>query len=472
MTNNPFPNVKKVHLTGIKGVAMTALAQCLLDLGMIVDGSDVPEDFVTKALLDTLHVQVKNDFHESNIDDQIDLLIYTAAHKGSRNEEVIEAKRRNIPVLSHGEALGQLMRDKTGISVCGVGGKSTTSAMIAWILEKTERRPSFAIGVGGILGMDRTGKYVSDTPHFVAEADEYATDPGVNNEPRFLHQFPTTIVCTNIAFDHPDIYASIEETKLAYQRFFKQLTEYGTLICSGDDAVVAELLPVIREAREDIKILTVGQQEADSFRCNDYSSTAGTTTQDFTYDKHEYTLTLHIPGVFNVKNALCAIAACRSVGVPVEDSLRSLESFQGTMRRFQNKGDKHGVQFYDDYAHHPSEIQATLTALREWYPNKRIIAIFQPHTYSRTKSLLNEFSRSFTQADVVHLLDIFASARESTDPTITSDILASKIKDQGKNVENLHTLEAAANHVLLEAKPGDVVITLGAGDLYNLHDSW
>ncbi|HZZ99036.1 MAG TPA: UDP-N-acetylmuramate--L-alanine ligase [Candidatus Saccharimonadia bacterium] len=472
MDSHPFAEVKKAHLTGIKGVAMTALAQCFADLGIAVDGSDLAEDFVTKQLLDNLHVRVKDEFHESNIDEQTDLLVFTAAHKGSNNPEVIEAKRRSIPTLSHGEALGKLMNGKIGISICGVGGKSTTSAMVTWILEKTGRKPSFAVGVGGILGMERTGKFVHDSEHFVAEADEYATDPGVNNEPRFLHQYPGVIVCTNIAFDHPDIYASLDETKAAYFRFFEQLPQYGSLVCNGDDKVMGELLDELRRSREDLKIITVGEGENSVVRMGAFSSAVGNTRQAFQFEKNEYTVLLTIPGQFNAKNALYAIAACQNVGVPMADSIKALESFQGTMRRFENKGEKNGVQFYDDYAHHPTEIQATLRALREWYPQNKITAVFQPHTYSRTKQLLAEFSKVFTDADQIYLLDIFASAREADDPTISSDILAQSIANQGKKVENLHSIQGAIERLKTEIKPGNVVMTLGAGDLYHLHDQW
>lgn len=472
MTETIFDQVKYVHMTGIKGVAMTALAQCLVDLGISVEGSDIEEEFVTQEILNTLHIPVKIGFHESNVSDQTQLLVYTAAHSGSKNVEVTEALRRGIPTLSHGEALGKLMEGKKGISVCGVGGKSTTTAMITWILEKTGRSPSYAIGVGGIPGLRSSGRYEKNSDLFVAEADEYATDPGVDNTPRFLHQHPTHIVCTNILHDHPDIYASLEETKQAYLQFFSQLPEAGVLVVNGDDPVLDEVVEATVKNHQSIRIISVGKREKATIMCGAFSAELGKTTQECTYNGQEHILTLLVPGEFNAKNALYALAVTTDLGVPIEEAITVLAEFRGTKRRFENMGKKDGIQFYDDYAHHPTEIQATLKALREWYPGKRVVAIFQPHTYSRTKSLLNEFSRSFHDANQVYLLDIFASARELADATISSEILAQKLTEQHVKAENLHTIQEVVTRIKATPDTADVVITIGAGDLYHLHELW
>lgn len=453
-----------IHLVGIKGVAMTSLAQCLLDLGKIVTGSDIEEDFVTSAVLKKMAISPYVGFSPEHIHESTNLVIFSGAHKGSENPEVLAAKNRGITVMPHADALGELMKGKRGISVCGVGGKSTVSAMIAWILEFAGLKPSYSIGVGNVPNLHQTGKYVQDSEFFVAEADEYVKDPGHDNTPRFMSQHPEVIVCTNIAYDHPDVYASFEHTKRAYAAFFQQLSAMGLLIINGDDVQLGELVSALTT-----NVHVVSKNTDATWRLGKYRVSLGQTEADLTHDGKQYVLKLHIPGEFNVMNATYAIATALACGVPIETSLHALEQFQGTMRRFENMGVKQGVQYYDDYAHHPTEIQATLNALREWYPTVRVYAVFQPHTYSRTKALLQQFSTSFSTVHEVILLDIFASAREGVDPTISSDILATEIQKSGVLVQNLHTVDQAVQYLKKMTKPGEIVITLGAGDLYHLH---
>lgn len=460
----PFEQHTHIHLVGIKGVAMTSLAQCLLDLGKVVTGSDVEEDFVTSSALKKMEIALDSGFSPEHIHESTDLVIFSGAHKGSENPEVLAAKNRGIAVMSHADALGELMKGKRGVSVCGVGGKSTVSAMIAWILEFAQRKPSFSVGVGNVLNLDATGRYVKDSELFVAEADEYVKDPGRDNTPRFMSQHPEIIVCTNIAYDHPDVYASFADTQQAYTAFFQQLPQTGSLIVNGDDMKLVELI-----SASPATVSTVSKNMNATWRLENYRAILGQTNADLTHDGNHYILKLHIPGEFNMMNATYAIAAAWACGVSIETSLQAMEQFQGTMRRFENMGVKNGVQYYDDYAHHPSEIQATLKALREWYPTAKVYAVFQPHTYSRTKALLQEFSTSFSAASEVILLDIFASAREGVDSTISSDILATEIQKNGRIVQNLHRVDQAVEYLKKMTKPGEIVITLGAGNLYHLH---
>lgn len=461
----PFESYHSIHLVGIKGVAMTALAQCLVDLGKEITGSDLEEDFVTAEMLKKRSIKhIHNGFSPENIGVKTDLVIFSGAHQGSQNVDVLTAKERGIPVLSHADALGELMKGKRGISVCGVGGKSTVSAMITWILEYAGLHPSFSIGVGNVSNLHATGRYVSTSDFFVAEADEYVKDPMKDQTPRFLSQFPECIVCTNIAFDHPDAYATFDDTKKAYLQFFSHLPPTGTLIINGEDA---ELVQLTEQSSPSFHRLVVSKQKSADIQIGVYNTQKGITTLDITMHGQVHTIRLHLPGIFNQMNATYALAAASTCGVSIEKGIEALEQFTGTMRRFENKGIKKDVQYFDDYAHHPSEIQATLSALREWYLDSRIIAVFQPHTYSRTKALLNEFSQSFSQADVVFLLDIFASAREKDDPTVHTDHLVQKI---GAKAKNVHTIQEAVRAIRETSKPQDVVITLGAGDLYHIHD--
>ena len=426
-TTLPFQDSTHIHLVGMKGVAMTALAQCLLDLGKQVTGSDVEEDFVTKHLLDTFHVPVKIGFHASNISEQTDCVIYTGAHNGSKNPEVIEAKKRGILVLSHAEALGLFMRGKRGVAVCGVGGKTTTTAMLAWILESAGQKSSYAIGVGNVFNLQRTGVYHKESEWFITEADEYATDPGHDNTPRFMHLNPEVIICTRVAYDHPDMYPGFKETQDAYLAAV---------------ALFGKRLSVLQEEKK---------------------------FSVFTYIQPDSAINLKIPGEYNRMNAQAALLAATHMGISQEAAVRALAQFSGTMRRFEHVGNTGGIERYDDYAHHPDEITAVLRSLKEKYPKSTKVVLFQPHTYSRTLSLLNEFSQCFTDADQVYLLDIFASAREKENPGVSSDMLAELMKKQGKQAENLKTLPLAAEKLNTILKPGDVFMTLGAGDVYHVH---
>lgn len=462
--NMPFEQYTHIHLAGIKGVAMTSLAQCLLDLGKTVTGSDVEDEFVTTPMLSKIGVQVYSGFSPEHIHESTELVIFSGAHKGSQNPEVLAAIAKNIPVLSHADALGALTEGKQCVAVCGVGGKSSVSAMIAWILECAGKKPSFSVGVGNVLNLGKTGRYEKDSSYFVVEADEYVKDPGHDNTPRFMTLNPEVIVCTNIVYDHPDVYATFEDTKNAYRSFFTKLPAPGSLIYNGDDEVLSGMAEHIQTQR-----VSVSKKDGATFMISNYRASLGKTEADIIHKEKTYALTLQIPGEFNVMNAVYAVAAAQACGVDMETSLRALKDFTGTMRRFENKGVKQGVQYYDDYAHHPTEIQATLKALREWYPQAKVYTVFQPHTYSRTKALLKEFSMSFSDANELLLLDIFASAREEADANTSSDILAQELQKNHVQVQNLHSVEQVFEYLKHEIKPGDVVITLGAGDLYNLH---
>ena len=472
MSDTFFSNFQNIHLVGIKGVAMTAMAQCLLDLKKTVSGSDVSEEFVTQQILDSLSVKVL-EFNKDNITKDIDAVIYSGAHRGCENPEVVRAQELGIPVFSHAEALGEMMKNKQGISVCGVGGKSTTSAMIAWILEKAGYDPSFSVGVGKIRGLDRSGKYARNGKFFVAEADEYATDPGKDHTPRFMHQHPEVIVCTNLLFDHPDIYKSFDDTKKAYLDFFHNLSYHGHLIINADDkelVILAEKFMREVGTSRNIQLITIsGSSSQADYYFSEYSPSKSKSSFIITEKNQDYAARLIIPGYYNAFNAVCAVAAASVAGIELSHAILLLEDFLGTIRRFEHIGEIKSVQYYDDYAHHPIEIDNILHEMNKIYPREKVIAIFQPHTFSRTKTLLNEFAKALSVADEVILLDIFSSARELFDPSVTSDMLADKIKSYGKIASNLHDLSQVAEYLMFSTKPGNVVVTLGAGDLYKLH---
>ena len=473
---------KKIHLTGIKGVAMTSLAQILLDMGKQVTGSDVPEDFVTKDILSKLDIKISPlpidsiDHVSTNCQLQptnYDLLIYTAAHGGPQNPQILQAIERGIPTLSQAEALAEIFNQKKGIAVCGVGGKSTVSAMIVWILHKLGKNPSFSVGVGNIPGIGKTGHWDKKSEYFVAEADEYVTDPGAKEvTPRFSFLKPWLTVCTNIEFDHPDVYQNFDQTVKVFNHFFSQIKPNGHLIANIESQ--GEI-----KSSDHFQLSFFGPTDKSNYHY-EYdliNSKDGHTFGSLKINSQIYEIKLQIPGVYNVANAVAAVAACEKLGISVSESLEALKTFNSTQRRFEFKNEKNGVKFYDDYAHHPSEIKAAVQALIDWFPQKKKFIAFQPHTFSRTKILLNEFVEVFGElaekVDGIFLLDIFASARESEDLEISSDLLTQKIKKLKpkslvENVQNIKNLKAIFENL----PPNSVALTLGAGDIYKVYKNF
>ena len=465
MKNIKLEEIKKIHFTGIKGVGMTALALCTRDLGIRISGSDIEEKFVTDETLKQAKISWKTGFKKENVG-KPDLLIYTCAHQGEENPEVLYAKARRIPVLSHAEALGLFMEEKKGISVCGVGGKTTTSSIIATVLDKTGLNPSFAIGVGSINPLGGPGKYNKKGKYFVAEADEYITSPK-DQKPRFMHQDPKIVVITNIELDHPDVYKNIEQTIDAFKKFLEKLPEDGLLVCCIDNDNVKKLLQLIK-----VPYQTYGFSPLADWQIMKVSWLPGKITFSVKHKEVEMgDLMVNIPGRFNILNATAACVVGNFLGLGFSQLKQGLRAFKGTKRRFEFIKNIDGISLYDDYAHHPIEIRATLQAAKKWFSGRRIIAIFQPHTYSRTKVLLDEFAKSFNVADLVIITDIYASAREKKeDFDITSKDLAEEIKKHHANVLYLSGENQVVEFLKENARKNDVIFTLGAGDIFLWHD--
>ena len=465
-------NWTNFYLVGIKGVAMTAMAECLLDLGKKVRGSDVAESFVTETQLRALQIKIDQGFADE-LPNETQCVIYTAAHQADQNPQVQAAIKQNIPVLSHAEALGEIFNEYQGIAVSGVGGKSTTSAMIAWILSQCKKHPAYAVGVGTIIGLSRTGAVPEDAEFFVAEADEYVTDPaapqkGEEITPRFHFLKPLVTVCTNLRFDHPDVYKDFDHTKKVFFEFFHQIKPGGTLIYNQADQELfskwkGEATPLTfgttphADLSIDLKTLKFQPGETEAVIKNKKGE--------------EWTLKLGLPGAFNLENALAAILAVQAVGVPIDQAVEALQDFNSTLRRCQDLGEVRGVQYYDDYAHHPHEVAKVIHAFKEWYPDQKLVVAFQSHTYSRTKALFDEFVESFAEAEEVAMIDIFASAREAADESVSSDLLCEAIAKKFPKIPavNYHTLLKLAEH-LRALPPGTVCLTLGAGDIYKVHE--
>ena len=419
---------QKIHFVGIKGIAMAALAVWAKEAGKIVTGTDVAEHFPSDEVLGSVAIPVDVGFDPKHIDQyKPDLVIYTGAHDGRDNVEVKRAETLEIPVLPHGKALGMAMEGKRQITVAGSHGKTTVTAMIATILTKAGLDPSYAIGSGMVAGLGLPGHF-GRGEWFVGEGDEYVTDPGHDETPRFLWQKPEILVITNIDFDHPDVYPDMTAVVAAFK---KLVSQSGTVISGSDDPQSAALSG---------KSILVGANEASQIH-------------------------LKVPGHHNAVNAAMAATAARAAGVSWEQSMEALSWFGGAKRRFEKIGERNGMLFYDDYAHHPAEISATLAAARGAFPKRRIIVIFQPHTYSRTKALMNEFARSFSDANIVILTDIYPSAREHDTMGITGATLVSETARHHPDVR--YAPYQADVHQLLAkiSKPGDAVFFMGAGDI-------
>ena len=458
--------LKKIHFTGIKGVAMTSLALCAQDQNILVTGSDTDEIFVTDEVLKERKIKWDIGFNKTNWSSKPDLLITTGAHNGFKNKEVISAKKNHIPVISQAEALNLFSEGKKLISVCGVGGKTSISSIIASVFEINNIDISYAIGVGKIYPIGYGGKFSKSSRYFICEADEFVISPGVDDRPKFSLLSPKIIVVTNIEHDHPDIYPSIADTKNAYLNFFKKLPKDGLLIASKDNKNTMDVINKLKN----ISVITYGFDEKSDWRITDILVENGFQKVSFIDpEKNKYSIKLQIPGKYNALNALAAFIVTKNTGIKENEIINGLESFIGTQRRFQRIGfSKNGILVYDDYAHHPNEIRNVIETARTFFPTKRIISIFQPHTYSRTKSLFSEFSNAFSKSDIVLLMDIYSSAREKVDSSVSSKQLAKEISKKQKGVFYTANHKDALKWLRQNAKKDDLVITMGAGNVFYL----
>lgn len=460
---------KRAYLVGIKGVAMTALAVYLKESGWEVAGSDVTEVFFTDQILTARRIPIKTGFRRENITAKYDLVVVTGAHGGMTNAEAVRAKELNIPVFMHGKYLGQIMDKFQGISVAGCHGKTTTSSMIACMLVNAKLDPSYAIGTAYINGLGAAG-HCGRGKYLVAEADEYVTCPKTDTTPRFLWQNPKAAVITNIEFDHPDVYGNLDDVVDAYLQFVRNLRKSGGfLVACLDDAEVANLLARIK----DIKAVSYGFSKEADYQIASFKIHKGLSRMNIKVEgKTVGEFTVSVPGKHNLLNAAASIAVCRQFCRLSWPEIRNgLKTYTGNNRRLEKIFEKDRLSLYDDYAHHPSEISATVNSVRDWFPKKRILVIFQPHTFSRTKRLLNQFAKALSLADWVMVAPIFPSARESFDPTITSGILAKRIlKEKGQAIP-IKNKDEAIKLLQKSVKADDLIITMGAGNLYLWHES-
>lgn len=446
-----FGRFKKLHFVGIGGAGMSGIAEILHNLGYHVRGSDSTPSEVTQYL-ETIGVTVLPQHEAANVQDADVVVISSAVSED--NPEVMEARRNLIPVIKRAEMLGELMRLKFSIGVAGTHGKTTTTSMIGRILRHAGLEPTLI--VGGVVAELGTGARLGTGDYLVAEADEY--------DRSFLAMFPTMAVTLNLEPDHLDCYDGIEDLKESFLTYINRVPFYGSAIISADDANLTEIRPRITRP-----FATFGFGVGADYMARDIE-VAGDATSFTVFHRDELLgrLRLSVPGRHNVANALAALAATRELDVPLDVITESLRGFTGVGRRFELVGEGGGVTLIDDYAHHPTEIAATLRTAREVYPGRRIVAVFQPHLYSRTRDFVAEFADILAEADHCVLTDIYP-AREEPIPGVTANI----IKDEAarrdhSNFSYVGVKANALDEIDRVVKSGDVVILIGAGSITHI----
>jgi UDP-N-acetylmuramate--alanine ligase len=431
-----------VHLVGIGGAGLSGIAKVLMERGVKVTGSDREASPYTQSLIGA-GISVSLEHAASNIAGAELLLASSAIPED--NPEIMAANQAGIPVKNRRDYLGELTEGYRTIAIAGTHGKTTTTGMLAWLLDQTSRSPTFI--AGGMLRDLDTNASVGSSDLFLIEADEY--------EQTFLGLNPEIAVVTNVEHDHPDTYPTEAEMVMAFEQFSAQVAK--TLIVCADD-------PGARTLAQDHHDRTnYGTEESAEWRAVEiHANNLGGSDFDVLRSQTEIgTATLQLPGVHNIRNALAAIVVMDTLGVGLEALQPHLPRYSGVSRRFELLGQARGVTVIDDYAHHPSEIRATLRAARDRYPQHSITAVFQPHTYSRSRVLIEELSGSFTDADHVIVTEVFA-AREQPDPAFGGTQIAERILQE--DVQFIPDLEQAADYLLRRLGENDVLITLSAGD--------
>ncbi len=471
MDNLSLARLKKVFLIGIKGVGMASLAYIFDDLGIQVVGSDVKTEFITDKLLKKRSFKIYTDgFNPENINqERPDLVIATGAHQGSHNPQFLQALGLKIPSFSQAQVLGWLMSLKpVGISIAGVGGKTTITALISHIFLSAGMDPACSIGTGSVYPDIWPGRW-GRGDYFIAEADEYATCPLTDHRPRFFWQKPKYLVLTNVEYDHPDIYKDINQTLKTFTRLAeKTLKAGGWLISFCDNANNQKIMANLKRQGYE-KIITYGSNPDANWQVQVQSLTYPLAKAKLKAKDQEFKLAIKLPGRHNLTNAAAAFIVAYLNQIPPDKILAGLSNFSGVQRRAQLIKKNNQYIVYDDYAHHPNEVKTSLLAMKQWHPNKRIAVIFQSHTISRTKALIDDFAQVLTCADDILIAPIFASAREKLDEVDYQSLIYEKTKLHLKDGQNLAKINRPEDFEQITArfkKKPEVVVTMGAGDIY------
>lgn len=444
-----------IHFIGVGGISMSALAEICLNKGYKVSGSDANESY----LIDKLKSQGANIFlghKKENISDDVDMVVYTAAVHDD-NEELVAAREKNKLIMNRAAFLGQIMREyKNSIAVSGTHGKTSTTSMLSTIFEYAHLDPT--ILVGGNLSVIGGNVKIGNSDHFITEACEYVDS--------FLNFNPKISIVLNIEEDHLDYFSGINEIKASFNKFGKLLPKDGYFIINGDDQNTDDILHEVKAS-----IIKYGREESnDAIIKNIDFSSEGYGVFEIEYNKESLGIfELSVPGLHNIYNATAAILTAFVSNIDLDTIRKNIKTYSGVGRRFEVKGSYNGASVVDDYAHHPTELKATLAAAKKMKKSK-LWCIFQPHTYTRTKSLLNEFSEAFYAADKVIITDIYA-AREDDPGDIHSKDLVEKLYQNNVDVVYISKFEDIVEYLREHVKNNDLVITAGAGPIYKVAES-
>ena len=455
-------NAKNVYLVGIKGVGMAALAIYLKQRGCEVSGSDTAEVFLTDKLLQENGIVYHEGFDEKHLDTlKYDLVVISAAYD-ENNAEVKEAMRRKMNTKYYSEVLRDVTADKKTIAVAGIHGKTTTTAILALILKKANLDPSFIVGSGALPNFG-TNAHCGTGEYFVVEADEYRKSPQ-DNQSKFLDLKPQIAIISSIELDHPDVFKTIEDVCDTFYRLVCRLPRSGSVVLCWDYPRAKKLPGAIADRNFE----TYGFDPSSKWRIVNMKQEGSKNIFSLeSFGKIYGPFTLSLPGNHNILNATAAIVTALKIGVAETTIKTALAEFITVKRRFEEIARIGDVVVIDDYAHHPTAINQTLEAVKKRYPVAKVWAIFQPHTFSRTEKLMDEFSQSFKVADQVVITDIFASARE-TEGKITAQDLVEKVRKYQRRVKYIADWTEIEEYILSNVKEPAVIITLGAGDIYQL----
>lgn len=454
-TINFSNNDKKIYFCGIGGISMSGLAELIHHIGFKVCGSDIKSCDITTHL-ESLGIKVYIGQKAENITDDIDLFVNTAAVKKD-NPEMKAAETYNIPIMERSEFLGYVMKNyKCPIGISGTHGKTTTTSMLSQILLEADKDPT--ISVGGMLDSIHGNVRIGSSEYFIVESCEYCDS--------FLKFFPYIGVILNIESDHLDYFKDINQIRNSFTKFAQLVPKDGAVIINGDIENVEEII-----AQLNCEVITFGTDKNKVMWTagNINYDTKGIGTFDIIYENNFVAkVKLGVPGVHNIYNALAACATAYTQGIDMEYIIKGLNTFSGTRRRFEYKGIINGFTIIDDYAHHPTEIKATLK-VADNYKHNKLWCVFQPHTYTRTKTLLEDFSKSFDNVDKIIITDIYA-ARENNTVGIHSEDLVEKITLRGKDAQYIGSFSDVEKYIIENCKQDDLLITMGAGDVYIIGD--
>lgn len=444
-----FKSVRKIHMVGIGGIGMSGIAEILLDQGFGVTGSDRQLSEITDRL-EKLGATIYKGHAAKNLD-EADVVVYSSAvHQD--NPELVAAAEKKIPVIRRAEMLAELMRMKYGIAIAGTHGKTTTTSMTSLVLMDGGLDPTVIVG-GKLSSFGGTNARLGHGDYIVVEADEF--------DRSFLQLTPVVAAITTLEREHLDIYSDLEDIKRAFVEFANKVPFYGFVILCLDEPSIQETLPLIRK-----KVVTYGLNAQSDLRAVNISFHEN--HSKFNLLRHGEDLgeiKLKVPGMHNIKNSMAAIGIGLELGIDIREIKKAVESFTGVYRRLEIKADVDSVMVVDDYAHHPTEVQATLSALKSGWPDRRVVAVFQPHLYTRTRDFHDEFGRSFLNADVLVVTEIYP-AREEPIQGITGELVVNDARAFGhKEAYFIQDKKQLPEFLMKTTEPGDIVVTLGAGDI-------